>query len=658
MSRKITRERFKALGFATIFAWGYLLLMIPGITLAQSNFNEAYFKDRIKLLAGNSMFIAAKEFDVNEIMNKDLNHEPDNSTVFSSPIDNVAIQDDPNFDTNEPALVANPRNKKNLIAASHFSGPGVFINACVAYYSLDAGETWSAPIPMPLLTPSSYCSDPVLAFAPDGSRAYFAYMDIKITNGFPDWDIVVSYSDDGGQTWTGPIVALDAVPGSFIYDKCWIGTHVAVGKSQANKNMVYVTATQFDVTGTGVDHIAFARSTDKGQTWSAPTLIDASVPTAFPPIVLQGSRPVGGLDGHVLVAYYHSGADGWLTGSMEIRVAHSSNYGASFSAPVTAVVDNFELPFWEGPFAFYRRWWGSMFPDVAIDAEGSAHIVYTHDPVDNIPFPFAVSTTAEDGDIRYIRSSGPPYTSWTSPRTLNDDGLERAQGYASVDAQKRDDDIVIHVMWEDHRLSPETPAIFPNSNNLLYDIFYTRNVKDDGHGWFPNVRLSDESSFNDFIFTGDYNGLASNSVMSFCVWTDRRHQGSIFSLDDNIFGTRISPGGSPFHQFADAGQQKPTIESVVQLPEKFALLQNYPNPFNPETQIRFQLPEASHVVLKIFNPLGIEIRTLAEGSFQPGYYQIRWDGRDAAGRPVPSGLYFYKIVANNFTQVKKMSLLR
>jgi alpha-amylase len=117
--------------------------------------------------------------------------------------------------------------------------------------------------------------------------------------------------------------------------------------------------------------------------------------------------------------------------------------------------------------------------------------------------------------------------------------------------------------------------------------------------------------------------------------------------------------------------EKPSIASAQpQTPEHFALEQNYPNPFlsgakspalsggNPETEIRFQLPEASHVVVKIFNTLGKEIRTLVNASYQPGYHNVRWDGKDENGNPVASGVYFYQLQAGNFSQMKKMSLLR
>lgn len=93
-------------------------------------------------------------------------------------------------------------------------------------------------------------------------------------------------------------------------------------------------------------------------------------------------------------------------------------------------------------------------------------------------------------------------------------------------------------------------------------------------------------------------------------------------------------------------------------PSKYQLFQNYPNPFNPETEIRFQLPEANHVVVKIFNTLGAEIRTLVDAEYAAGYYGIRWDGKNNLGNPVTSGIYFCQIKAGTFSQVRQMSLVR
>ncbi|MFQ5640078.1 MAG: DNRLRE domain-containing protein, partial [bacterium] len=94
------------------------------------------------------------------------------------------------------------------------------------------------------------------------------------------------------------------------------------------------------------------------------------------------------------------------------------------------------------------------------------------------------------------------------------------------------------------------------------------------------------------------------------------------------------------------------------VPAIFGLSQNFPNPFNPETRIEFQLPNHSHVTIKIFNTLGQEIRTLVDAPYSSGYHSVRWDGTDRSGNQVASGVYIYKMTADDFHAVKKMSLLR
>lgn len=102
----------------------------------------------------------------------------------------------------------------------------------------------------------------------------------------------------------------------------------------------------------------------------------------------------------------------------------------------------------------------------------------------------------------------------------------------------------------------------------------------------------------------------------------------------------------------------PSEKPELAAPVGFELSQNYPNPFNPETTIRFQLPQSSQVSLTVFNVLGQQIRTLATGQYPAGVHSVRWDSRDNFGNPVASGMYFYMLRAGEFSQVKKMSLMR
>ena len=98
------------------------------------------------------------------------------------------------------------------------------------------------------------------------------------------------------------------------------------------------------------------------------------------------------------------------------------------------------------------------------------------------------------------------------------------------------------------------------------------------------------------------------------------------------------------------------------IPKEFSLSQNYPNPFNPATTIRYQLSAVgrprSTVTLRIYNLLGELVRTLVDKEQAPGYYSVVWDGKDNLGEEVSSGVYFYRLKAGGFSQVKKMLLMR
>jgi hypothetical protein len=85
----------------------------------------------------------------------------------------------------------------------------------------------------------------------------------------------------------------------------------------------------------------------------------------------------------------------------------------------------------------------------------------------------------------------------------------------------------------------------------------------------------------------------------------------------------------------------------------FELLQNYPNPFNPATRISFRIPQKSAVTLRVFNALGQEVATLVDEIRPAGLYEV-----DFPGEALPSGIYFYRLEAGNFNDVKKMLLVR
>jgi hypothetical protein len=94
------------------------------------------------------------------------------------------------------------------------------------------------------------------------------------------------------------------------------------------------------------------------------------------------------------------------------------------------------------------------------------------------------------------------------------------------------------------------------------------------------------------------------------------------------------------------------------LPTEFALSQNYPNPFNPTTDISFSLPQATHVTLDIFNVLGQKVNTLVDSDMPAGNHTVTWNGDNASGSSVSSGVYFYRISAGKDVETKKMMMLK
>jgi len=94
------------------------------------------------------------------------------------------------------------------------------------------------------------------------------------------------------------------------------------------------------------------------------------------------------------------------------------------------------------------------------------------------------------------------------------------------------------------------------------------------------------------------------------------------------------------------------------VPTEYALEHNFPNPFNPETTLRYAIPDPGQVTLSIFNVLGQEVVRLVDKEQMPGFYAIRWNGKNELGRSVASGVYLYRIQAGEFNQTHKMLLLK
>jgi hypothetical protein len=117
--------------------------------------------------------------------------------------------------------------------------------------------------------------------------------------------------------------------------------------------------------------------------------------------------------------------------------------------------------------------------------------------------------------------------------------------------------------------------------------------------------------------------------------------------------TRIESGF-----FAHSLLRDPTVgvnekEAGQEIPTHYELQQNYPNPFNPSTTIAFALPKSSTVTLKLFDMFGRELAMLAEGKLPAGRHQVVFDATAFS-----SGVYFYRLQANEFSQTRRLTLIK
>ncbi len=115
----------------------------------------------------------------------------------------------------------------------------------------------------------------------------------------------------------------------------------------------------------------------------------------------------------------------------------------------------------------------------------------------------------------------------------------------------------------------------------------------------------------------------------------------------------LAYGITPYKiDYVDTTNLPDIVESEI-VPDQLSLSQNFPNPFNPETTIIFGLPQKEHITLKVFDILGREVRTLLDEVKDKGTYRIRFNSFGLV-----SGIYIYRIISNNNSQVKKMIILR
>lgn len=410
-------------------------------------------------------------------------------------------------DQHEPTLAVNPTDPNNvLVAAKDWrTGPKQ-----VWYYrSTDGGRTWADGWLDTAATELPNASDPVLAFAADGT-AYLAYLgynqnDLTVGGAF------VARSTDGGATWQRP-VQVAANDELTFHDKEWI--IVDRSNNPETRGNVYVSWTLFATISPRSERgdIVVSRSTDGGRTFSAP--VRASLQAQDD---TQGSFPAVGPDGTLYVLYYSNSPAGRL--GPGLYMAKSTDGGATF-APAVRVAGT-TRPVSPLPGSKFRIF---VLPGLAVDPTSGA-LYATWNNYRN-----------DDSDVMLARSTDGGMT-WSEAKRVNDDPTRsrRDQFFPAITVGS---DSTVHLLWLDRRDDP---------GNLLYLPYYASST--DGGETFAQKPLSRTASNPSIGFEGtligDYISIDTSPDGSrvYAAWVDTRNgdQDIYFAA----FGGKTGPESAP-----------------------------------------------------------------------------------------------------------------
>lgn len=364
--------------------------------------------------------------------------------------------------------------------------------------------------------------------------------------------------------------------------------------------------------------VYYKRSTDMGITWGVDTRITNNSATNWHP-----SMAVSGSNVHIVwrdnrdgnqEIYYKNSTDGGLTWGADVRLTINTSF--SWMANI-AVYNSFVHIVWQdnrdGNYEIYYKRspdgglsWGvdtrltnnsaiSEVPSISV-SDQNVHIVWGDQRDGNKEIYYKRSS---DGGISWGAD-----TRFTSNSAISD--------YPCIAVYNS----VLHIVWHDNR----------DGNT---EIYYKPST-DGGLNWGTDTRLTNNPSSSEYTSVS----IAGNNLH--IVWQDNR--------DGNyeIYYKR-DPTGNP------------TSISVTntEIPKYFSLSQNYPNPFNPSTKIHFDVPRTDFIKLVVYDFLGREISSPVNHQLRPGTYEVDFDGSN-----MTSGVYFYKISTVNYTETKKMVLLK
>jgi len=518
------------------------------------------------------------------------------------------------------------------------------------YYkrSNNGGTTWGAETRLTNNTASSqYPSISIF-----GTLVHAVWQDNRDSN----WEVYYKRSTDGGTTWGAD---------TRLTNNSAFNWHPSMAVSGSNVHIVWRDNRD------GNQEIYYKLSTDGGTTWGADLRLTNNSAFSWMPCIAVSSSNVhvvwqDNRDGNYEI-YYKRSPDGGISWGADTRLTNNT---AISEIPTIASSGSFVHVVWEdrrdGNYEIYYKRspdggisWGvdtrltnnsatSDYPCIAV-SNSNLHIVWFDNRDGNTEIYYKPST---DGGI-----------SWElDTRLTNNNGASEYPSIAVSDA-------LVNVVWRDNRdgnwevyykrntFIPSAPVLVSPPNNatnqvpnLLLDwnsVQYAESYR---------VQIANDSLFTSMVFDTSNVNRDSLRVRLGLLIVNTKYYWRVNA--SNVSGT--GPWSTVWNFRTNPTGLNPIGNEI---PEKFALLQNYPNPFNPSTKIRFSIPSREGwqrnadgvglVTLKVFDISGKEVATLVNEHLQPGTYETDWNASAFS-----SGVYFYKIVAGNFSETRKMILMK
>ena len=205
-------------------------------------------------------------------------------------------------------------------------------------------------------------------------------------------------------------------------------------------------------------------------------------------------------------------------------------------------------------------------------------------------------------------------------------------------------------------------AILCDGNVLLRDV---KAGMPDGVVKTWTFAISGGESGEDMVISWQQNHIPDQNDGS--MGMNQIYGGYSFDLYDPVTGEHIDMRTINSYSFSYDGSRELTItvsanvldaDGKGEIPTRIALEQNIPNPFNASTELTFSLPVEADVIVEVMNISGRVVNTLLNSEMQSGVHSVRWDGTDDSGKELSSGVYFYRLRTDGYSETRKMMLLK